>query len=560
MTALDRAGAERASGTDPILSVQGLSVTYLKGGTQIHAVDDVSFELGRGERLAIIGESGSGKSTITQALLGVLPNNAVLRADGGELDGVGIFGDLTERQWNELRRGRIAYVPQDPNVALDPVVRIGAQIEEAIRWNEPHVETLARAARAAELLDAVGIDDVDRVARAYPHQVSGGQRQRVLIAIALVGDPEVIVADEPTSGLDVAVQKRVLDLLDEIVERSRVAIVLITHDLAVAAGRSDRILVLEGGRIVEQGPSDEIVTAPEAAYTRRLLDSVPVLRTEKLAPTPGLPAATVARDDGSPLVVVDDLHKTYVTRDGRRGKTVTHATRGVSLTIDRGTTYGLVGESGSGKSTIARIVAGIDRPDAGAVTISGGSLTAGRRSERRTVARRVQYVFQNPYGSLDPRQTIREIIAEPIEGRGEPVRGATADARIREVVDAVGLPADTVGRRPTELSGGQRQRVAIARGIVTRPELLVLDEPVSALDVSVQAQILQLLIDLQHEFGTSYLFISHDLAVVSELSDRIGVLHAGELVDEGSAADVLGNPTSEYTRTLLDSIPDPLPA
>ena len=542
----------------PVLEVDALRVDYLPapgrlGAEPVHAVQDVGFTLHPAERLAIIGESGSGKSTLVQTLLGVLPPNARVHARRVVVDGVvtqeGAEG-IDENAWNRLRRGRIAYIPQDPNIALNPVMRIGRQIAEGIRYAEPQVERVDREKRAIELLEQVGIEDAQRVHDAHPHQLSGGQRQRVLIAIALIGSPRVIVADEPTSGLDVEVQKRVLDLLDEIVDTSQVAIVLVTHDLAVAAHRSDRILVLGGGRILEQGPTSRVVLDPRAAYTRRLLDAVP---------RPGRLRRREARDEAPPHVRVEGLTRTYRLRDRGRGRIEVHAARDVGFTIGRGRTYGLVGRSGSGKSTIARVLAGIDRSGSGQVLIGERSLVGGTRAERRAAARAVQYVFQNPYGSLDPRQDVRRILAEPLEGLGIPARSEESQRRVREALDAVALPAGHLERRPTELSGGQRQRVAIARGIVARPELLVLDEPVSALDVSVQAQVIELLVQLQRELGTTYLLISHDLAVISQIADTVGVLHHGVLVEEGAPGALLENPREESTRRLVDAVPPPLP-
>ena len=542
----------------PVLEVDALRVDYLPapgrlGAEPVHAVQDVGFTLHPAERLAIIGESGSGKSTLVQTLLGVLPPNARVHARRVVVDGVvtqeGAEG-IDENAWNRLRRGRIAYIPQDPNIALNPMMRIGRQIAEGIRYAEPQVERVDREKRAIELLEQVGIEDAQRVHDAHPHQLSGGQRQRVLIAIALIGSPRVIVADEPTSGLDVEVQKRVLDLLDEIVDTSQVAIVLVTHDLAVAAHRSDRVLVLGGGRILEQGSTSRVVLDPRAAYTRRLLDAVP---------RPGRLRRREARDEAPPHVRVEGLTRTYRLRDRGRGRLEVHAARDVGFTIGRGRTYGLVGRSGSGKSTIARVLAGIDRSGSGQVLIGERSLVGGTRAERRAAARAVQYVFQNPYGSLDPRQDVRRILAEPLEGLGIPARSEESQRRVREALDAVALPAGHLERRPTELSGGQRQRVAIARGIVARPELLVLDEPVSALDVSVQAQVIELLVQLQRELGTTYLFISHDLAVISQIADTVGVLHHGVLVEEGAPGALLENPREESTRRLVDAVPPPLP-
>ena len=537
----------------PLLRVADLTVRYKTDRGDVVALEEVSFDLGQGERLAVIGESGSGKSTLTHVLLGILAANAHAEAAAGELAGVDLFAGLTEKQWNALRRTRVAYVPQDPNIALNPVRTIGQQLTEAIRLARgTKVEKLRLREDAVGLLERVGIDEPDRVFSSYPHQVSGGQRQRVLIAIALVGEPLLIIADEPTSGLDVTVQKTVLDALDDLVSSTGVSLVIVTHDLAVARQRSDRVLVLEGGRIVEQGGTREVTDAPRHAYTRRLLEAIPSLHHGKLPPTPGLAQLQGVHDDGG--LVATDLAKTYVTRDARRGKIVNEAVRGVSFTIDPGTTYGLVGESGSGKSTIARIVAGIDAADRGSVLFRGEDIAGAKGAARRALYTRIQYVFQNPYTSLDPRLTVFDVVAEPLRGF-KVASGEELSRRVHEATDAVGLQEAFLTRRPTELSGGQRQRVAIARAIVLRPELIVLDEPVSALDVSVQAQITQLLVDLQHEFGVAYLFISHDLAVIRELSDRVGVLRRGELVEEGAVEDVFSRAEHDYTRRLLEAIP-----
>ncbi|GAA1966207.1 dipeptide ABC transporter ATP-binding protein [Agromyces allii] len=538
--------------TPPLLQVADLSVRYSTDGDDVLALDRVSLSLERGERLAVIGESGSGKSTLTHVLLGILSRNAHVTAARGELDGVDLFGGLTETQWTELRRSRVAYIPQDPNIALNPVLQIGRQLDEALRLSPRKVEKLRRRDEAIALLERVGIADAERVYASYPHQVSGGQRQRVLIAIALVGRPRLIVADEPTSGLDVTVQKTVLDALDELVAETGVSLILVTHDLAVARQRTDRVLVLERGRVVESGATAAVTDDPRHAYTRRLLDAVPSLHEGKLAPTPGLSQVDPGHREGG--LVAQGLVKTYVTRDPRRGKILTPAVGGVDLAIEPGTTYGLVGESGSGKSTIARIVAGIDRADEGSVHFRGQDVARARGADLRTLRTRIQYVFQNPYTSLNPRFRIFDVVAEPLRGF-KVASGAELDRRVRDALDVVGLEPSIATRTPTELSGGQRQRVAIARSIVLRPELIVLDEPVSALDVSVQAQIMQLLIDLQHEFGAAYLFISHDLAVIRELSDRVGVLRRGELLEEGPVGEVFAQPKHEYTRRLIDSIP-----
>lgn len=541
------------SGAKPLLSISGLTVRYSTNGDDVIALDDIDFEVFPGERVAIIGESGSGKSTITQALLGILAPNSKAEAREADFDGVDLFSGLTEREWNQLRRTRVAYVPQDPNIALNPVRTIGKQLTEAIKLARgSKVEKVRLREDAVELLLRVGLNEPDRVLASYPHQISGGQRQRVLIAIALVGEPKLIIADEPTSGLDVTVQKTVLDALDQLVVDTGVGLLLVTHDLGVASNRSDRIVVLQNGKIVERGLTPRITTAPEHSYTKRLLDAVPSVDRGRRAPSSGVERAVERRSTGK--LEVDRVEKTYVTRDARRGKQTVHATRGVSFVIEPGQTYGLVGESGSGKSTIGRIIAGIERPDEGAVRFDGVEIAQTRGEARRQLHTRVQYVFQNPYTSLDPKLDIFDIIAEPLRGFAA-AKGEALAAAVAKAGEAVGLNESFLGRKPTELSGGQRQRVAIARSVVLRPELIVLDEPVSALDVSVQAQILQLLVDLQHEFGIAYLFISHDLAVIRELSDRVGVLRAGELVEEGSVDEVFANPQTDYTRLLIDAIP-----
>lgn len=539
--------------TPPLVQITDLTVRYSGADTELVALDRVSFDVAAGERVAVIGESGSGKSTLTHALLGILPPSAQADATAAVLDGVDVLSGLTDKEWNQLRRSRVAYVPQDPNIALNPVRTIGKQLTEALRLARRGIEKLELRATALALLDRVGLTDPERVLQSYPHQISGGQRQRVLIAVALAGEPRIIIADEPTSGLDVTVQKTVLDALDDLVTETQVALLLVTHDLGVAHERSDRLYVLQEGRVVEHGLTAEVTARPQHPYTRRLLEAVPSLHTGKRAVTAGTPQHEPVAASG-PGLSVRDLHKTYVTRDARRGRIVTEAVRGVSFDVPAGTTYGLVGESGSGKSTIARIVAGIDRADAGAAVFDGEDVAGLRGRARRQLHTRIQYVFQNPYSSLDPRLSVFDVIAEPLRGF-KLAAGDELDRRVREATAAVGLTSAHLARRPPELSGGQRQRVALARATILRPELIVLDEPVSALDVSVQSQILQLLVDLQQEFGAAYLFISHDLAVIREVSDAVGVLRAGELVEEGDVDAIFHRPQHPYTERLLASIP-----
>lgn len=541
-----------SSASDILLDVADLRVSYVRPSGRIRAVDGVSFQVHRGERLAVIGESGSGKSTIASTLLGLLPDNAVIDSGAARFGDRDLLALRTDKAWNQLRGGSIALIPQDPDIALDPVKRIGSQIAETLRLHRGVRDRASLRSRSLELFDQVGLADVERVHGAYPHQLSGGQRQRVLIAIALAGEPQLIIADEPTSGLDVTVQKTILDLLDEIVTARGLSILLITHDLAVASRRADSLTVLRDGRVVDQGDTAAVIADATSDYTRRLFDAIPSRSARRLAATHGrLPAST---ESTGVLVAVEGLGKDYVSRGARSGRTVNRAVGEVSFSVPARSTYGLVGESGSGKSTVARIIAGIDRPDRGSITIAGRDVAHATRRQRRELDRTVQYIFQNPYSSLDPRFSVAEIVAEPLHGFAIGAPGARL-GRAVEALAAVGLDNSFLRRKPGELSGGQRQRVAIARAVALRPELIVLDEPVSALDVSVQAQVLQLLVDLQSEFGLTYLFISHDLAVIRLVADRVGVLHHGDLVEEGPVDEVFANPARDYTRRLIDAIP-----
>ncbi|RBQ19171.1 ABC transporter ATP-binding protein [Spongiactinospora rosea] len=541
---------------DIVLDVDDLHVSYARSRDLIQAVQGVSFRVRRGERLAVIGESGAGKSTIAGTLLGLLPGNAVIGP------GTARFGDLdltairSERVWNGIRGGAIALIPQDPNIALDPVKRVGYQIDETVRLHGRPGDRREPRGRSIELLGQAGLPDADRVYDAYPHQLSGGQRQRALIAIALGGEPELIIADEPTSGLDVTVQKPILDLLDDLASTRGLSIILITHDLAVAGQRTDSVMVLQDGRVVDRGPTADVLTAPAHPYTRRLSEAVPGRFAGRLTATSPRPARD--RPAAEHLVSVRGLDKSYVSHGARSGRTVQHAVRDVSFSIAEGTTYGLVGESGSGKSTIARIVAGIDRPDRGVIAYRGRDVLPASRAERRRLNRAVQYVFQNPYSSLDPRLDVAATVTEPLHGFKVGARSERLD-RAAEALAAVGLDGTFLRRKPGELSGGQRQRVALARAVALRPELIVLDEPTSALDVSVQAQVLRLLVNLQHEFGLTYLFISHDLGVIRLLADRVGVLDGGALVEEAPVEQIFTSPRQDYTRRLIDAIPRSTP-
>lgn len=529
-----------ASGGTPLLRVDDLRVTYRASTGRVEALRGASLTVAPGEVVALVGESGSGKSTLAHAVLGLLGGGADI--DGGAIEFAGERIDPgDEKALRRVRGRRIGFVPQDPGASLNPVLRVGDQVAEALLVHKLADRRGARL-RALDLLAEAGLDRPELRARQYPHELSGGQRQRALIAVALACAPELIIADEPTSALDATVARRVLDRLSERIAARGTAVLLITHDLATAAERADRLVVLNGGEIVEQGPTAEVLAAPRHDYTRRLLAASPAL-----APTPFRTPRPAA---GTPLLSVRALHKRFHARAGD----VT-AVDDVSFALDRGETLALVGESGSGKSTTARIALRLADADRGTVTFDGHDLTAARRARLRELRRRFQVVYQNPYSSLDPRWTVGDIVAEPLRAYGVGDRAGRA-ARVEELLGQVALPADFARRRPAELSGGQRQRVAIARALALRPDLVVLDEPVSALDASVQAQILALLDDLQSELAVGYLFITHDLAVVRRISDRVAVMRGGRIVEIGPTADIFTQPRHPYTRELLAAIPE----
>ncbi|MCQ9367825.1 ABC transporter ATP-binding protein [Brevibacterium sp. 91QC2O2] len=564
-----------------LFELRDLTVTYPTA--QAPAVTGIDLSLAPGETLALVGESGSGKSTTAKALAGLLPAAAVsVRTHtilGHDLRGAGDSG------WRGLRGSAMGYVPQDAGLGLNPVRTIGSQLGQVVRGGTGRLgrsSTVSEATVAS--LESVGLT-AGHLGR-YPHELSGGQRQRVLIALALAGDPKLVIADEPTSALDVTVQKQVLDLLAGLVGSTGAGLVLITHDLGVAADRADRIAVLEQGRVVETGPASRVLQDPQADYTRALVAAAPsvaLLRdptplrsvaeqadsaaagaggghsagAEDAVPGgPGGARGRLAAGPGDFAVRASGLVKEFAGR----GRSL-RAVDGVSLELRRGRTLGLVGESGSGKSTTARILLGLESWDAGRVELLGKELAPpGRRARGargRTAqdrARAARLVYQDPSASLDPRRTIAQTLEAPLRGFGIGDRRSRR-LRVTELLDRVGLPQSFGHRHPGEVSGGQRQRVAIARALAVEPQLLVLDEPVSALDVSVQAQILDLLVGLQREFGLSYVFISHDLAVIRQISDTVAVLADGRLVESGPAAHVFAHPESDVTRRLLDAVP-----
>ncbi|WP_020096940.1 ABC transporter ATP-binding protein [Microbacterium sp. 11MF] len=526
--------------SSPVLSVRDLSVEFTTARGVFSAIRGISFDVGVGETVAVVGESGSGKSTTAASVNRLLASNGRIASGSIMFAGRDLAG-ASEKEMTAIRGAGIGLVPQDPMSNLNPIQRVGDQIAEVLKINRMG---LGRAAwrRAIELLDIVGIPDAARRAAQYPHQLSGGMRQRVLIAMGLACRPKLLIADEPTSALDVTVQRTILDRLVDLTAELGTSVLLITHDLELAAERADKVLVMYRGEMVESGRAETLLRAPQAEYTRRLLAAAPSLTSSSLVG----PAA-----DSEPLMRLDAVGKTYPVR-GRRPDFV--AVEASSLVIPRGQTVSIVGESGSGKSTTARMALGLERPTAGSVVFDGTTVASMSKGELFRFRRRVQPVFQNPFGSLNGRMTIGDSIAEPLQihGIGTPV---TRRDRVEGLLDQVALPRELMTRLPAELSGGQRQRVAIARALALEPELIVLDEAVSALDVIVQAQILELLVALQRDLGLSYLFISHDLAVVRMISHHVHVMQGGRIVESGTPSQIFESPRETYTRELLAAIP-----
>lgn len=524
-----------------LLDVRNLRIAYHGQDGRTEGVAGIDFQLKAGEILAIVGESGSGKSTTAAALVGLLASNAQIESGSILLAGQALT-HASERQWQSIRGRSVGFVPQDPALSLDPVKRVGQQLVEALTLHGVP-KPLARR-RSLDLLREVGLVDAERVARGYPHQLSGGMRQRVLIAIALANDPPLVIADEPTSALDVGVQRQILDRLQNLARERGTAVLLITHDLGVALDRADRLLVMHQGRIVETGEARQVFQAPQHAYTRQLLQAAPSLLVQRRRQVSGVPA------DQTPLLTVQGLRKDFST--WRHPAPL--AVEDVSFHLPRHGTTSLVGESGSGKSTTARLILGLEQLDSGSVVFEGQDISRVSRRDWLALRRRIQVVYQNPYASLNPRLSLEQIINEPLQAFDLGDR-AWRRQRAATLLEQVELPARMLGSRPVELSGGQRQRVAIARALALEPQLLVLDEALSALDASIQGQILKLLAQLQERLGLSYLFISHDLAVVRQISDHVVVMRAGRVVEQGDCEQIFSAPGTDYTRSLLADIP-----
>ena len=544
----------------PLLEIRGLNVAYSSAGTSTSAVCDVDLTVYPGQTVAIVGESGSGKSTTAHAIIDLLPGSGTVTSGSIVFDGE----DLSSNKRVAAVRGKdIGFVPQDPMTNLNPVWTVGFQIAETLRANGVARGKAARQ-RAVELLTEAGMSDAPRRVKQYPHEFSGGMRQRALIAIGLACRPKLLIADEPTSALDVTVQRQILDHLDRLTDELGTAVLLITHDLGLAAERAEHVVVMYRGSVVESGPAQQILRDPQHEYTKRLVGSAPSLASQRLSSVLARKqirdqaievAQQVAEADTADVVVAKGLTKKFKIRGGAPWKSTDFtAVDEVSFAIKRGTTLALVGESGSGKSTVAQMVLGLLEPTSGSVTFEGADVAKFDTKAAFAFRRKVQPVFQNPYGSLDPMYSIYRTIEEPL--RTHRIGDRTArEATVRDLLDKVSLPSTVMRRYPNELSGGQRQRVAIARALALQPELVVCDEAVSALDVLVQAQILTLLNDLQAELGLSYLFITHDLAVVRQIADDVVVMSNGRVVEAASTVSVFDNPQEDYTRRLLDAIP-----
>jgi len=566
--------------SEPILTVSDLTVTFPSEAGTVRAVQDLSYEVRPGEALAIVGESGSGKSVSSLAVMGLLPRTATITG-GIEFMGEDMFA-MNDRQLSALRGDKISMIFQDPLSALTPVYTIGDQIAEAIELHDGSVSKSAAQDRAVQLLEAVGIPHPKRRAKQFPHEFSGGMRQRAMIAMAIANEPELIIADEPTTALDVTIQAQVMELLKTAQEMVDAATILITHDLGVVAGFADRVLVMEKSLLVEQGSVDDIFYRPREAYTQKLLSAVPrvdgqATAAERLAIERGeMDPADIADVGGTApdvaeehtedttaaakILEVERLERIYPITKGavfRRKIGEQRAVDGISFDIHEGECFALVGESGCGKTTTLMEIMKLEPLQGGAIRFNGTDTSKLSKDDRKKLRSDISIVFQDPMASLDPRLPISDSLREPMRVQG--YSDKTMDERIEWLLDTVGLLPEHADRYPHEFSGGQRQRIGVARALSCEPKLIVLDEPTSALDVTIQAGVLSLLEKLKNDLAVSYLFVSHDLSVVRNISDRIAVMYKGRIVETGRTEDVFDDPQHEYTRALLSAVPIPDP-
>ena len=526
-----------------VLDIENLVVGLGKNGEGDRIIDGISLQVREGETVCVVGESGSGKSVTSLATMGLLQKGA-LKATSGSIKLVGEnVLEASDRRLRQLRATTMAMIFQEPMTALNPVVAVGKQIDEVLRTHTG-LDAKARRAKILAMMEHVRLPDVERIFASYPHRLSGGQRQRIMIAMALVLEPKLLIADEPTTALDVTTQKQILALIRDLQKDHGTAVLFITHDMGVVADIADRVAVMRRGRLVETGSLDTILRKPTMDYTRNLLSAVPSL----------VPRAARSETGTVPVVLeANDLGKIYRERSFFGSVREVAAAKDVTLTLRKGRTLGIVGESGSGKSTVARCIVRLIDPTSGGVRLVGREISSLSRSALQPHRKRMQMIFQDPYRSLNPRVTVGESIAEGPINYGTPHKTALASAR--ELLELVGLPADAVDRYPHQFSGGQRQRIAIARALALDPDVLVADEAVSALDVSVQAQVLELLDSIQQRLGVALLFITHDLRVAAQICDDVAVMQQGRIVEQGPAADVLTNPQQAYTKQLLDAAP-----